>query len=137
MAKRFFVRVQLHDVAEGDDAYVTLHEEMEKRHFGRTIVVDGVEYKLPWGTYIGPSGQTGATREGAATLVEQAVKATVKLASFVIVETDTGMRVGNLEPVEQPKSAEEELMSALEAIGKKKRPVISRNSCPSCRTCVR
>jgi hypothetical protein len=116
MAKRFFVRVQLHDVPEGDDAYDVLHDEMEKRGFVRTIVVDGQEHRLPWGTYIGLAENTGGSREKAANLVSAAVKATGYTSSFVVVETDTGLRVSNLEPVEQPKSLDEEFSELLKQL---------------------
>jgi hypothetical protein len=49
---QFTVRVQLRKVAEDDEAYETLHAEMKKRSFSRTIKgSEGTAYELPWGTY--------------------------------------------------------------------------------------
>jgi hypothetical protein len=49
---RFTVRVQLHGADEGDDAYDTLHAQMKKRGFVRTIDgSDSTSYDLPWGSY--------------------------------------------------------------------------------------
>lgn len=48
---RFTVRVQLRDVEEGDSAYETLHEEMGKKGFSRTISSDDTTYHLPTGSY--------------------------------------------------------------------------------------
>jgi hypothetical protein len=48
---RFTTRVQLHGVDEGDDAYETLHRQMKKRGFSRTIESDSATYDLPWGSY--------------------------------------------------------------------------------------
>lgn len=48
---RFTIRVQLRDVDEGDDAYSTLHDEMESRGFTRTIDSDDTSYDLPTGSY--------------------------------------------------------------------------------------
>lgn len=48
---RFTVRVQLHGADEGDDAYDTLHAQMKKRGFVRTIESDSTTYDLPWGSY--------------------------------------------------------------------------------------
>ena len=118
MTKRFFARVQLHDVKEGDDAYDDLHEGMEEQGFGRTIRIDDEDHRLPWGSYIGLAEKTGGTREKASERVAVAVKKTGYTASYVVVETEVGLRVSNLEPVEQPKSAEENLLDLLKRIEK-------------------
>ncbi|EOY4338587.1 hypothetical protein ACP5YT_000187 [Cronobacter malonaticus] len=46
---RYTVRVELHD-ADGSD-YDDLHDEMAKRGFSKTIIVDGVECDLPTAEY--------------------------------------------------------------------------------------
>ena len=53
---RFTVRVQLHGADEGDDAYDTLHAQMKKRGFVRTIESESTTYRpavgvvqLRWG----------------------------------------------------------------------------------------
>lgn len=107
MAKRYFIRIQLHDAAESSDAYDTLHEEMERRHFARTVAIDGKEFKLPWGTYIAFAKQVG-TKQDACTRASEAARITGYSASIVVAETDVGMQVSGLEPVE-PTSAEEDL----------------------------
>jgi hypothetical protein len=86
---------------------------MEKRGFERTIMVAKQKQKLPWGTYIGYATATGGTKEAADALVSQAVKITGYTASYVIVETDVGMQVSNLEPAEQPKSALDEFIEQI------------------------
>ena len=49
---QFTVRVQLRKAADDDEAYETLHAEMKKRNFSRTIKgSEGTSYELPWGTY--------------------------------------------------------------------------------------
>lgn len=117
MARRFFVRVQLHDVADGDDAYEDLHKAMEKEGFRRTITVrDQGEQRLPWGTYIGDVGKAGVTKMEAADHVRAAVRETGYTSSFVIVETDGALQVSSLEPVEQPRSVEEELQELLDEV---------------------
>jgi hypothetical protein len=109
MAKRFFVRVQLHDVTEGDAAYQTLHDEMETRGFLRIIKVGDEVQKLPTGSYHGAAEKTGGSRAAAGARVGEAVATTGHTASYVVVETDALLCVSNLEPYEQPKSMEERL----------------------------
>lgn len=49
---QFTVRVQLRKVSDDDEAYETLHAEMKRRSFSRTIMgSEGATYELPWGTY--------------------------------------------------------------------------------------
>ncbi len=45
----FTTRIELHDVKPGD--YYTLHDEMERRGFTRTIKGSDAVYKLPEATY--------------------------------------------------------------------------------------
>lgn len=52
MAK-FTVRVELHDlIANSENIYLILHDEMSKVGFSRTVVIDQIEYELPSAEYI-------------------------------------------------------------------------------------
>jgi hypothetical protein len=71
MAKRYFVRIELH----GENDYTELHKEMKSRGFSRKITVEGTKKKLPTGCYIRDAGSGCTSRAQAVAKAQAAAKA--------------------------------------------------------------
>jgi hypothetical protein len=99
VSTRFFVRVQLHGIADDHEAYDTLHKEMKSRGFKRTVNSNDEKYWLPTGCYRGSADDTGGTKSAAADRVQKAVDRTGRKASFVVVETEESLEKRHLKRV--------------------------------------
>jgi hypothetical protein len=80
--KQFLTRVELHGA--GKDDYLTLHGEMERLKFRRTIrAVNGLDYQLPTTEY---SSFGNITAAEVASVAKQAANQTGKSSSVISVE---------------------------------------------------
>ena len=87
----YITRVELH--AATYDDYETLHDEMERRGYTRTIVGDNrVTYQLPTGTYVMGSGS--ASRQDALNRAAAAARATGKNSSIIVADWNGAMWQG-------------------------------------------
>lgn len=93
---RFTVRVELYEADSND--YDVLHKEMLKRKFYRTIVLNGIEYKLPDAEY-NKVGNFNSKEILALTI--SAAEIVGKKFSVMITQS-AGRRFHNLEPSNNP-----------------------------------
>lgn len=91
---RFTIRVELHNARSGED-YETLHAEMAKEGFGRTIQFEGdpTVYHLPTAeyNYLG-NIDTDDVRD----LAKKAAARTGKQFSVLVTKSDGGRSIYNL-----------------------------------------
>ena len=89
MAK-FTIRVELHDA--DDDDYETLHEEMEKRGFSKTITgSDNITYHLPTAEY---NRDCDLSRDQVRDSASVAAKVTGKRHAVLVTESNGRSWVG-------------------------------------------
>ncbi|QJQ03449.1 hypothetical protein C798_25390 [Herbaspirillum rubrisubalbicans Os34] len=102
MSSNFYhVRVELHKPHHSEDAYIRLHEKMEKAGYQVTVRArDGAEYHLPRATYLksAPTGQASAISNEVLAIAESVA---AKGHAGVMVSESVDLQIRGLKKVEK------------------------------------